>query len=186
MLTTRKIAGIGILGAIVIVLQLISNYISFGSVSITLSLIPITIGAIIYGPLAGLILGMINGGIVLTAPSTAIFLEHNAIAAVFLCLSKTGLAGLIVGFIPKIFKKHEKTSVIVSSLLVPIINTGIFIIFCLIWFMDIFPNPTPTYLIITVIGINFLIEFAVSAILSPVIYYIINIVKTKIMKKETN
>lgn len=179
----RKIVGTGILSAIVIALTFFSNYISFGPVSITLALIPIVIGAVIYGPITGLFLGLVNGAIVLLAPSTGIFISHNLGITIVLCLTKTGVAGLIAGLLPLLMKKHEKVAVITSSILVPIINTGIFILFCLGFFMDIFPEPTPSYLIMSVIGINFIIEFAVNAILSPTIYYIVNIVKERIFAK---
>ena len=61
----KEITGVGILASLVIVLQLISNYVTFGQISITLSLIPIVIGAILYGKNAGALLGAINGIIVI-------------------------------------------------------------------------------------------------------------------------
>ena len=39
--TTKAIAGLGMLTAMVIALQLLSNYVQFGPISITLSLFPI-------------------------------------------------------------------------------------------------------------------------------------------------
>ena len=66
----KKLTGTSIFMALVIVLQLISNYITLGPVSITLALVPIALGAIIYGPLTGLFLGLIHGAIVIVSPST--------------------------------------------------------------------------------------------------------------------
>jgi len=57
----RKITGIAIFICLVVVLQLFSNYVTFGPVSITLALIPIVVGSIIYGPMAGFILGAVCG-----------------------------------------------------------------------------------------------------------------------------
>ena len=50
--------GIAVLAALVVVLQLLSSVIKIGTVSITLTLIPIVVGAAFYGPGAGAILGI--------------------------------------------------------------------------------------------------------------------------------
>ena len=46
---TKKIAGVGLLTAIVVVLQLLGSFIRFGPFSISLVLIPIVVGASLYG-----------------------------------------------------------------------------------------------------------------------------------------
>ena len=73
----KKLVGIASLAALVAVLQVISNYITFGEVSITLALIPMVVGAILYGPLTGFGLGALMGVVIITAPSTATFLNFN-------------------------------------------------------------------------------------------------------------
>ena len=55
----KRLVGISILTALVVVLQLLGNYITIGTVNITLALIPIAVGAILYGPVAGLFLGFL-------------------------------------------------------------------------------------------------------------------------------
>lgn len=184
----KTITGVGALTAIVVILQILSNYVAIGPVSITLALIPIVLGALLYGPWAGLFLGLVMGGIVLTAPSTQLFLGYAPLATVFLCLLKTGIAGFVAGFMPKIFKLHQKIAVILASILVPIINTGLFAAGFMLFFRN---NPTfigyaeasnmnmVTFLFLGVIGFNFLIEFGVNSLLSPTIYYIYKIVQRK-------
>ena len=49
-ITTRTITGVAIFTAIVIVLQLLGSFIRFGPFSISLVLIPIVVGAALYGP----------------------------------------------------------------------------------------------------------------------------------------
>ena len=49
----KKIVMITILSCLAVILQLFSNYVPIGTVNITLALIPIVVGAILYGPLAG-------------------------------------------------------------------------------------------------------------------------------------
>lgn len=87
---SKRMIGLATLSAIVAVLQLIANYIpSIGGVSITLALVPLIIGAVLYGPLGGCLLGIIMGIIVLTAPSTGSFLAVNPFATVFcVCLKQ--------------------------------------------------------------------------------------------------
>ncbi len=184
----KTITGVGVLTALVVILQIFSNYVSFGPVSITLALIPVVIGALMYGPLAGAFLGVVMGGIVLTAPSTALFLGYKPLVTVLLCLFKTGIAGMVAGFIPWIFKKHPKFSAIFASLLVPIINTGLFAAGFILFFRNE-PNLVGaakaanmnmvTFLFLGIIGINFLIEFGVNSLLSPTVYFIVKTIEER-------
>lgn len=190
--TVKKITGVGVLTALVVLLQIFSNYVQFGPISITLALIPIAVGAILYGPWAGLFLGAAAGAIILTAPSTAAFYtfaresSHPVLmilAIVLLCLLKTGLAGLAAGFIFKAFKNnHDKIGAIIASISVPLINTGLFILVSMWLFVDLFGSIG--YLITMVISINFLIEFVVNAALSPVVYYIVKVVEKRQQTKN--
>ncbi|MCR5308416.1 MAG: hypothetical protein K6E24_05430 [bacterium] len=181
----KKMVGIATLASLVIGLQFLSNYVTFGSVSITLALIPIAVGAILYGPIVGMILGVIMGLVVIVAPSTlTYFMPVNPAATVILCLLKTGLAGLISGLIFKLFafvaKKKEKKStkntlfafgIIIAGLVIPIINTGLFIVGASIFFTEIYGSAMAV--IEAVIATNFFIEFGVSVVLSPVLVYLI-------------
>lgn len=179
----KKMTGIACFSALVVVLQLVANYITIGEfINLNLALIPIVVGAIIYGPIAGLFLGVIDGAICITAPSTlTLFMPFNPIATVFLCLLKTGIAGLISGLIFKLLKnKYFILSVILSSILVPIINTGLFAIGTLVFFMPVLEssagesNPYAV-LFLTFIGINFIIEFVINSSLSPAVLQVVRV-----------
>ena len=185
---TQKIVGTAILTAILVVLQILSNYIVIGSVSINLSLIPIIIGAILYGPLAGFFLGFVNGLVVILSPSTqAIFMPLTVIGTIITCLLKTGLAGLVSGYVYRIFEKSNyKLGIVLAALLVPIINTGLFSIAALTIFRPflenlVSENYTNVYivLLLLVIGANFIVEFLLNVVLSPTIIYIINLRKNR-------
>lgn len=210
-LKIRRLVGIAVLLALVVVLQLISNYITFGPISITLALIPLTMGAILYGPLVGLFLGLVMGALIIVAPSTQVFLSFNIWYTILLCLVKTGLAGLVSGLVFNLFLSFSKVrrfvvnengerkksltiteyrkkvffpiAIIVSALLVPIINTGIFLLFTPILFTGLYGDLKAAYE--TVIGLvlttNFLVEFLVSAILSPALVYLV-----KVLGKQKN
>lgn len=186
----KTITGLGLLTALVVVLQVISNYIQL-PISITLSLIPIVVGAIAYGPFAGAFLGFINGIIILTAPSTTGFFMNYSVAGTFItCLTKTTVAGFIAGLIFKGLKEKPLLGTILASISLPIINTGMFVGYTFAFFMKGieelagkagFENPV-VYLFIGFIGINFIIEFAVNSLLSPFISQLY----TKKFLKEKN
>lgn len=175
----KKMAGIAIFSAIIVALQLFSNYITFGPVSITLALAPIAIGAIIYGPFAGLFLGLIHGVMVIIAPSTlATFMPYSAIGTILVCLLKSGFAGLISGLLFKYLKKINTTlAIILASVIIPIVNTGLFAISCLTIFLPLLETfykssdsaNIYSYLFLVFIGFNFIIEFVINSALSPTI-----------------
>ena len=179
---TRTITGIGILLAIEIILQLIGNIWALGPVSINLSLIPIALGAIIFGPGAGAFLGLANGGIVLLAPATqAIFWQVTPIGTLLVCLIKCTVAGLVSGLIYRLIsKKNQFAAVIVASLIVPIVNTALFALGCFTVFRNIVESANDngsiyTYVFLVMIGWNFIFEFLVTTILSPTVYKIVSI-----------
>lgn len=189
----QKLVGAASLLALVVVLQLLSNYVQFGPISITLALIPISMGAILYGPLVGLFLGLVMGAMVLVAPSTSFFLSYNVWFTILLCLVKSGLAGLISGLLfkgimkIKAFKKGKfETSIIVASLVTPIVNTGIFIIGALFLFTGLYSDTSNLgealgAIVAATLTINFVIEFIISAVASPALVYL-----TKVLAKQRN
>ena len=179
----RRITGVAILLAIEIVLQAMGNYITPGVVSINLSLIPIALGAILYGPFAGALLGFGNGLVVLLSPSTEAFLSYSLFGTIVVCLLKCTIAGLFAGLLYKLIaKKHSLLGAIVASLIVPVVNTGLFVLAVFTIFFGLFQPIGSTdeimkYVFLIMIGWNFVIEFSLTAILSPTIARVINIIK---------
>lgn len=178
----QRMVGIASLAAIVVVLQIIANYVVIGPVCITLALIPLVIGAILYGPWAGTFLGALMGAIILTAPSTGSFLAVNPFMTVLLCLVKTAAAGMVSGFVFKgLYKKNLQLAVILAAVVAPIVNTGLFALGCMAFFWNTLQewaggSNVLGYLFLTMIGFNFLIEFAVNTLLSPSIVYLVRII----------
>lgn len=177
----KRLVGLALLAAIVAVLQLLSLIIKFGPFSITLALIPLVVGAIIYGPKGGFILGFVMGLIVLLTNSEAFFVV-NPLATVLICLVKSSVAGFLSGLFFKLLKnKNERLAVVIASLTAPLVNTGLFAIGVLIFFMPTLRewaegSNAIGYLFLTIIGINFIIEFVINSILSSTVYYIENTV----------
>lgn len=192
-ITTRTIAGTGLLMAIMIVLQIIANYVAIGPVSINLSLIPIAIGSIIYGPLAGFLLGFIDGIICIFAPSTmAVFIPVSIGGTIVTCLVKTSIAGLLSGFVYRLLKrKNETVAAIVTSILLPIINTGLFVVCALIFFRPILEQYSSngniySTLFLVLIGWNFILEFGACSLLSPVVVRLVKYFNLHHQNKSVN
>lgn len=177
--TTKNIALTGILLAVEIVLQLLS-YIIPTPININLSLIPITIGAILGGPIVGCFLGFMSGVIVILSPNTVnMFMAISPIGTILTCLIKTSIAGLLAGLIVKAFKeKHDVLSSILASLVVPIINTGLFVIFAYFFFKEGLGFDSFANLFAAFIGVNFLFEIVSTVLIAP------SLIKIVIAKKN--
>lgn len=186
----NKLVGISILVAIIIVLQVLSNFIKFGQVQITLALAPIIIGAALYGIGAGAFLGLVLGVVILVSGLFGIdggfmmlLLGANPVFAVIVCLGKSTAAGLLAGLIYKLIaKKNDLVAVIVAGVVCPVTNTGLFLAGMFAFFMPILENFAAgqnvlTFAIVGLVGINFLIELAVNLVLASAISRIVKTVK---------
>lgn len=175
---TVKLATAGILTAIVAVLQFIGASIKFGTFSISLVLIPIVIGAALGGKWVSTWLGFVFGVIVLLSGDASLFLAIDPLGTVITVILKGTLAGLAGGIVFELFKKiNTYFAVIVSAILVPVTNTGVFLIGCRLFFFETvkewgtglgFEN-TFTYMIVGLVGVNFLLELAINIVLSPTV-----------------
>ena len=183
---TRELTGIAIFTAIVIVLQLLGSFIRFGPFSISLVLIPIVVGAAMYGTAAGAWLGFIFGLVVLLSGDAAAFLGVNALGTIITVIAKGTLAGLCAGLVFRaLVKTNTYVAVIVSAVVCPVVNTGVFLLGCLLFFMETINGwaaaagfaSAGTYMIVGLVGLNFVFELLVNVILSPVIVRIISIGK---------
>lgn len=181
---TKKIAGTGLLTAIVVVLQLLGSFIKFGPFSISLVLIPIVVGAALYGKWSGAWLGLAFGVTVLASGDAAAFLAISPVGTVITVLLKGLLAGLIAGLVYSLIEKKNKiAATIVAAVVCPVVNTGVFLIGCSLFFMDTirqwaegagFANAG-TYMIVGLVGLNFVFELVVNIILSPVIVKLVRL-----------
>ena len=185
---TRTVVGMGILTAIVIVLQVFASAIKFGQFSITLVLAPIIIGAALFGPLAGGWLGLVFGIVVLFQPDTSTFLTINAFGTVVVCLLKGLLAGLAAGAVYHLLKeKNETVAVVTAGIVCPVVNTGVFLLGCLVFFLDTVRSwgagagyeNVGAYFLFGFVGINFVVELAINLVLSATIVRILTILRDR-------
>lgn len=191
--SAKRLTGIAILLALVIVLQLLGGYFKIGATSLSFVLVPIVLGGILYGMWAGAILGFAFGFITLMfgvtgADSfTSILLQQQPVLTVLLCLIKGTAAGLAAGAIYKLLaKKNEYVGLFTAAAIAPIVNTGLFILSMICFFQETLTanfvaEGTSVYyfLFIGCAGINFLVELAINLIAAPAIYRVIKAVSGK-------
>ena len=165
----KKNVVIAIFAAIVIVLQLVATFINFGSFPITLTLIPIIVGAAVFGPYIGLLLGTVFGIVVAIMvvtgadPSGATMLAVHPVITISVCIIKGSLAGLISGLVYKALKqKNEKLAIILAAAAAPLVNTVTLFLTLILFFESSF-----AVMVSALMSINFMIELMTNIILAP-------------------
>lgn len=177
-----RMVGIAILAAVVVILQLLGSFIHFGPVSVSLVLIPIVIGAAMYGPGAGAVLGCVFSIVVLLQPDTVFFYGIHFWGTVLTVLAKGTFAGLLAGVIYYLVsRKNTWIAVILAAVVCPIINTGLFFAGCRLFFWDTLAElgggNAFVYVITVMIGFNFIAEFLTNIVCAPVVLRILHAVK---------
>lgn len=183
---TKTLVGIGLFTAIVVVLQLLAVGLrALGLFSISLVLVPIVVGAAVYGWKSGAWLGFVFGVAVLLSGDANAFLTVNVVGTIVTVLLKGTLCGLCAGLVYKLLEKNKTVAVFAAAAICPIVNTGVFLLGCLVFFLDTitgwaalygFEN-VGAYMIFGLTGANFLIELGVNLVLAPVITRLIKIGK---------
>ena len=185
--STQSLVMCAILTAFVIVLQLMGSFVRFGPFAVTLVLVPIVIGAALCGMWAGAWLGLVFGAVVLITDSAA-FMAVSIIGTIVTVLAKGILAGAAAAAAYHLASRINRTAgVIAAALVCPIVNTGVFLIGCKLFFFETLAAwgaeagfaSASEYLIYGMIGGNFIFEVAVNMVLSPIIVRLIGMRKTK-------
>ena len=186
---TQKIVGIGLFTAIIVALQLLAASIKFGPFSITLVLAPIVIGAALYGIGAGAWLGVAFGVSVLISGDAAAFMTINPAGTVVTVLLKGMLAGLVTGLIYKALESKNKTvAVVLAGIACPIVNTGIFLAGCYLffqeWLISVFGTTGFATVVTGLVSVNFAVELGINMVLASVIVRVIDIGKKQLKKNS--
>ena len=183
---TKTLTGVALFTAIVVVLQLLGSFIRFGPFSISLVLVPLVVGAAMYGAAAGAWLGLVFGVVVLLSGDAAAFLAVNPVGTIITVLVKGLAAGWCAGLVYRALEdKNRYLAVIAAAIVCPIVNTGLFLVGCKLFFMETITAwaeslgfaSAGAYLILGMVGLNFLVEMGTDIILSPVVMRIIRIGK---------
>ncbi|WP_294954936.1 ECF transporter S component [uncultured Eubacterium sp.] len=186
---TQKVVGMGLFTAIIVALQMLASAIKFGPFSITLVLAPIVIGAALYGIGAGAWLGLTFGVTVLISGDAAAFLTINPIGTVLTVIAKGMVAGIVAAVIYKAIEKKNKTvAVVAAGIACPIVNTGIFLIGCYLffqeWLITVFGTTGFATVITGLVSVNFAVELGINMLLASVIVRIIDLGKKQLAKKN--
>lgn len=186
----ERMVGIALLMALVIVLQLIPIP-PVGGFPISLVLIPIVMGAAMYGPAAGAILGAAFGVIVFincvtgADPGGQMVFQANAVLCFIVVLAKGALAGLASGYVYKLLKNwNPYIAMLCAAIVCPVVNTGIFVACMLLFFVDVLSvwaegGNIIGYVLTGLVLANFVPELIINVVFSPAGQRIIHMFKKK-------
>ncbi len=184
---TKTVVLGAILTALVVVLQFMGAFIRFGPFSISLVLIPIVLGASLGGMALGAWLGLVFGVVVLLSGDAAAFLAVNAAGTILTVLLKGFLCGIAAGGVYRLLsKKNVWIAVLAAAFVCPVVNTGVFLLGCLAFFMDTlaiwaeglgFSSNITEYMIFVLVGWNFLFELGSNIVLSPTLVRLLSLRK---------
>lgn len=183
---SQKVAVLGVLTAVTVVLQLISYTVKIGTFNLSLVLIPIVVSGCLYGPYISGYLGAVFGAVTVIGCVSGIdsggyiLFTASPFLTVLTCMLKGTLCGILCGTAAKAlkFKKGGLLSVVIPAVVAPVTNTGIFILMMILCFTPTLyqwagNTNAVTYILTGLIGVNFLIELFINVFLSPVILRVI-------------
>ena len=111
--------------------------------------------------------------------------ERQSLADVVTVLVKGiacgGLAGLVYAWLAQ---KNRTLAAVTAAIVCPVVNTGVFLLGCRIFFLPMladmaqnlgFGDNVGRFMIIGLVGVNFLAELGINIVLSPVILRLIRI-----------
>lgn len=191
--SAKNVALLGILIALVIVLQLFASAIPMFGVTLNFSLIPIALAGILLGALGGTIVGFVCGFVVWITMavlgqefSTATMFQAQPVILTLMCIGKTTLAGLVGGLIFKpLSKRNLLVAVCVVALVIPVINTGVYMIGItlmkeVVAFQVLGLSSSSASLVFTavfaIIWINFVLEMVINVIFIPLLHRVIRVI----------
>lgn len=192
--SAKRVTGMAVLLALVIALQGFGGTLAIGAVQLNFTLIPIVLGAILYGPAVGAFLGFACGVVVLVqvimgmVPFYVLIWTNDPVVTVFTCIVKTTVAGFTAGVVYQwLEKKNGLAAVFVASGIVPIVNTSLFIVGCLLMTDSVYTLASGqnvlAFILVGLVTFNFFIELAINLLVSPAIHRVIGIVNKQFSRK---
>ena len=182
---TLEIVMCAIISALVLILQLMGAFIKFGPFSVTIVLVPIVVGVASCGKKYGWWFGLVFGLSVLISGDAAIFLEWNPAGTIITVLAKGILCGVCAGLVYDAIRNKSKwLAILLASITCPVVNTGVFLVGCKVFFMGLirewangeqFVGNIYVYLIVSVVLMNFISELVSSVVFSPVVLRLLEI-----------
>lgn len=192
-MSTKRLVLMSLLTAIVAILSYLGGFIKIGGLaSVSLTLVPVVLGAVLLGPIAGAWLGGVSA-VVFFATADAVFWFGLSIAGTVITVLIKGIcAGLAAGYAYKLFEKYNKyLAITVAAIVAPVVNTAIFLLGCLVFFIDTVSASAlaegmtiGAYLIVFFVGLNFVFELIINIILIPALSRVIDIAKKRFGDKK--
>lgn len=186
----KRMVSLAFLMALVLVMQMLSSAIpAIGGFSISLVLIPIVMGAALYGPGAGALLGLTFGVIVYincvtgADPGGAMVFQANPALCLLVVLGKGVLAGLASGFVYRLISQwNVHIAILCGAIICPVVNTGVFIACMLTFFKDVLAawaggGDIIAYILTGLVLMNFVPELIINVVFGTVGHTIIHVVK---------
>jgi len=180
----QKLTIMAILTALVAVLSYFGGFIKIGALaSVSLTLIPVVFGSALYGPLAGAWLGAVSGVIFFTTADAAFWFSMSLLGTVITVMVKGIMAGYLAGLTYRLLQKANRyLAVLVSAVVCPVVNTGIFLLGCVLFFSDYVKTSSVDqgmsmlgFVIVFFVGLNFVFELLINIVVSPAIARIVAI-----------
>ena len=187
-----KLVSTAILAALVAVLSFV--VLPIGAFNITFSLVPIMVGAILFGAGTGAFLGGVFGVVVAVQVVTGMagvlsfemFTLHPVIT-LSLCVIKGVAAGFASGILHSALKSKKTLGVVLSAVACPIVNTGIFVAGLFVFYYPLMESFAASsafagavaFIFLGIVGLNFVVELLINVLLVPVVLRIIKIVTPK-------
>ncbi len=185
---TKRMVGMALFTGLILVLQLIGTFVKVGTFPVSLVLIPIVVGAAVYGVKAGAYFGGVFGVFVLLTcifgwdPAGNFLWTANPFYTALLCILKGAAAGLAAGAVySALAKKLTYLGVVLAAIVCPVVNTGVFLLGMYLCFYDTlvsWAGGTTLALFIGLVLANFLFELITNVVLCPTVARIIKIGKT--------
>lgn len=193
---TKNVVYLAILTTLLVVLNLLSTVFKVIT-NVNLTLIPIVLGALLLGMRGGLMLGLISGvmtflfGVTGVDPFTNFLFNSHPVLTFLTCVVKITVAGVLGGVVYNVIKnKNKYLATFVASAVVPVVNTGLFILGALamqdsISILAMGEGVGVMYfLIIICAGINFLIEFGINLVVAPAIHSVVSVMEKTAFKNR--
>lgn len=186
----KRMVGTALLMTMVVVMQFLGGLIPpVGGFSISLVLIPIVLGAAVFGPGTGALLGATFGVSVYincvtgADPGGAMVFQANPLLCFLVVMGKGILAGLASGSAYRLLEgKNTYAAMLCAAIVCPVVNTGVFILCMLTFFMDVLAawaagSELLGYILSGLVLANFVPELIINVVFSPASVRILHIVK---------
>ena len=174
----RTISEYAIFIAIIFVMRATGlSRIPVGPLVMTLTMVPIAIGAMLLGPLGGAVLGMVFGftslydAMIGASAMTGFFFQLSPLHTIALCVGTRTLVGAATGWLFKLFKGLDKKRIwcyFAGGLAAPLLNTVLFMGYIVLFFYQTdFVQKTaakigavnPLMFVVLLVGVQGLVEW---------------------------